>query len=212
LVSSFSANLQRRKTLSKSTVTRKEISARFTGPLIKFLAATSITPNMLTVFGFLLTIVAALLVGMGHLLAGGIVVLVSGLFDILDGALARAANKVTKFGGILDSTLDRLSEGALFVALIIFYAGQGILPVIIIGVALVGSFGISYVRARAEGAGLKCEVGILTRTERVIIFALSLLISGLSANIPIIASGIIAFFSLITIWQRLYYSWQQTKN
>ena len=167
---------------------------------------------MLTVFGFLLTIVAALLVGMGHLLGGGIMVLVSGLFDILDGALARAANKVTKFGGILDSTLDRLSEGALFVALLIFYAGQGILPLIIVGVALVGSFGISYVRARAEGAGLKCEVGILTRTERVIILAVGLLLGSWITNIPLIASGIIAFFSLITIWQRLYYSWQQTKN
>jgi CDP-diacylglycerol--glycerol-3-phosphate 3-phosphatidyltransferase len=176
------------------------------------LARTGLSPNILSWIGFVLALGAAALIITGHLLAAGFVVLVAGFFDIMDGALARHTKKVTPFGGILDSALDRLSEAAVLLAVLVLYAQEAAFtPIILACLALIGSLLVSYVRARAEGAGLECRVGIFTRGERVVVLALGLLLSHLDYAL-VIALAIIVVFSFFTVVQRLVYVWQQTKR
>jgi len=175
------------------------------------LAKTSITPNTITWLGFLLSVGAAALIVTGHLLAAGLLVLVAGLFDLLDGALARRTNQVTHFGAVLDSTLDRLAEAVLLLGILILYAReQSVLGILLVGIALPSSLLVSYIRARAEALGLDCKVGLFTRAERVIVLALGLLLSQIDYAL-IIALCIIVLFSLFTTGQRFLHVWHQTK-
>lgn len=190
---------------------RKTAAQYFSKPLVRLLAKTSITPNILTWFGFLLSVGAAVLIVTEHLLAAGFMVLFAGLFDMLDGALARLTNRITRFGAILDSILDRIAETILLLGILILYVReQSTLGVLLVGVALPGSLLVSYVRARAEAASLECEVGLFTRVERVIVLALGLLLSQIDYAL-MAALGIIALFSLLTIGQRLLHVRQQMK-
>lgn len=191
---------------------RQTTSAYFTQPVIKLLARTPVTPNTITWLGFLITIGAAVLVTTGNLFAAGFVVLVAGLFDMLDGALARATNRVTRFGGILDSTLDRLSEAVLLLSILVIYArGQQVAESLLVGIALLGSLMVSYTRARIEALGIECKVGLFTRPERVIILALGLLLSRFDYAL-VIALAIITVFSFFTVGQRLLHAWRQTRT
>lgn len=190
---------------------RKATSAYFTQPVIRLLARTPVTPNTLTWLGFWLTAGATALVITGHLFAAGWVVLVAGFFDMLDGALARATNRVTRFGGILDSTLDRLSEAVLLLGLLAIYARGQVAESMLVGITLIGSLLVSYTRARIEALGIECKVGFFTRPERVIILALGLLLSRYDGAL-VIALAIIAFFSFFTVVQRLLHAWNQTKT
>jgi CDP-diacylglycerol--glycerol-3-phosphate 3-phosphatidyltransferase len=184
---------------------RRSISVRFTTPVAKLLAHTPVTPNFLTWFGFLLTCGAAALVAMHHLLWGSIGILVAGLMDIFDGALARQTGRVSHFGAVLDSTLDRLSEGVVLLSIIFILARDGSeLGAVLAGATLMLSFSVSYIRARAEGMGVECSEGWFTRTERVIVIAL-----GLIFNQLIIALSIVSVLSLITATQRLYVTWRK---
>ncbi len=201
--------------ISRLQVFRKAIAAHITQPIVSLLEKTSITPNAVTLFGFVLILVAAALAGLGYPFAAGWMVLVSGFFDIIDGALARRTNQVTRFGGVLDSTLDRLSEGVILLgimAFFLFHASSEIFQwiVLLIGITLVFSFLVSYIRSRAEAAGIDCQVGIFTRAERVIILAVGLLI-GLNLAL-VIALLIIFLFSIITVIQRLACVYQQAKK
>jgi CDP-diacylglycerol--glycerol-3-phosphate 3-phosphatidyltransferase len=155
---------------------------------------------------------AGVLIVTGHLFAAGFVVLAAGFFDILDGALARSTNRVTRFGAVLDSTLDRLAEAVILIGLLVVYAREpAVAEVALVSVTLIGSQLVSYVRARAEGLGLQCEVGIFTRAERVVVLVLGLLLSQFDYAL-IIALAIILVFSYVTVGQRLFHVWQQTKN
>jgi CDP-diacylglycerol--glycerol-3-phosphate 3-phosphatidyltransferase len=184
---------------------RRSISVRFTAPVVKLLAHTPITPNFLTWFGFLLNCGAAALVSTRHLMWGGINVLVAGLMDILDGALARQTRRVSRFGAVLDSTLDRFSEGVVLLGIIFVFARDGSAPgAVLAGATLMLSFSVSYIRARAEGMDVECSEGWFTRTERVIVIAL-----GLIFNQLIIALSIVSVLSLITATQRLYVTWRK---
>ncbi len=139
-------------------------------------------------------------------------VLAAGLFDMLDGALARATNKVTRFGGVLDSTLDRLSEAALLIAILVIYVrGQQVGESILVGLAMVSSFTVSYLRSRMEATGIEGSVGLFTRPERIIILALGLLLSQYD-YVLVIALSVITFFSFLTAGQRLLHAWRQTRN
>jgi CDP-diacylglycerol--glycerol-3-phosphate 3-phosphatidyltransferase len=169
-----------------------------------------LTPNAISWFGFVLALVAAALIATAHPLAGGILVLVAGFFDILDGALARRLKKTTSFGGVLDSTLDRLSEAVLLLAILLTFGGSALIALLVF-LALLCSLLVSYVRARAEGAGLECGVGIFTRAERVVVLALGLLLSGIAYAL-IVALAIIVVFSFVTFVQRLVYVWRQTRR
>jgi len=169
------------------------------------LSKTGVTPNALTLINLALNVVAAYVIATGHFLPGGILVLVSGFFDLLDGALARFAKQATKFGAILDSTVDRMSEAAILFGLLIWYSGhEGRLEVALIFTVLIGSFLVSYVRARAEGLGWQCQVGLFTRAERVIVLAIGLLV-----NQVLIVLCILVVFVFVTVGQRLVYLWRQ---
>lgn len=191
---------------------RKTLSEHITQPVVKLIAKTPLTPNAITWIGFWITVGAAVLVVTGNLFAAGFVVLVAGLFDMLDGALARTTNRVTRFGGILDSTLDRLSEAVLLLGILVVYArGQQVWENLLVGIALLGSLLVSYIRARVEAMGIECKVGLFTRPERVIILALGLILSRFDYAL-ITALAIITFFSFFTVVQRLIYAWRQTKT
>ncbi len=212
---------EKRWSMVKISEVRKVASYYLTQPVVRILGRTSITPNAITCLGFLLAVGAAAFVITGHLFAAGLVVLISGFFDILDGALARHKNQATHFGAILDSILDRLAEAVLLLGILalfllteensaLFTLLSREWAVLLVGVALLGSLLVSYVRARAEALGLDCQVGLFTRAERVIVLALGLLLHQIAYAL-IIALAIIAVFSFITIGQRLLYVWQQTK-
>jgi CDP-diacylglycerol--glycerol-3-phosphate 3-phosphatidyltransferase len=191
---------------------RKAAARYFTQPAVRFLARTPITPSALTWLGFLLAVIAAALIATGHLLIAGLVVLIGGLFDMLDGALARHIKRTTRFGALLDSTLDRLSEGALLLGVLALYAREASTAgVLLAGAALLGSLLVSYLRARGEAQGLECQAGLFTRPERVVVLALGLLLSHFSYAL-IIALAIIVILSFITVGQRFVHLWQQTKS
>ena len=203
---------KKQQLMAKLSRFRKDAAYYLTRPAVQLLARTSITPNAITWFGLLLAIGGAVLIVTGHLLAAGLVVLIAALFDTLDGALARYTNRVTRFGAVLDSTLDRLSDAALLLGILVLYArDQSVVPILLVGLALLGSLLVGYIRARAEALGLECEVGLFTRVERVIVLALGLLLNQID-NALVIALGIIVVFSFFTAGQRLLYVWQQTKN
>jgi CDP-diacylglycerol--glycerol-3-phosphate 3-phosphatidyltransferase len=209
-----SVNTVSQKSQSKANLSRvrSTIAYRLTEPVVRVLARTPVTPNALTWSGFILALGAAALVITGHLFAAGFVVLIAGFFDTLDGALARRIDKATPLGAVLDATLDRLSEAVLLLAILALYAAQQSLAgILLVGVALLGSQLVSYIRARAEAQGLECRVGIFTRAERVVVLALGLLLSHLASAL-IIALAIIVVFSFVTVSQRLIYVWQQRKG
>ncbi len=198
--------------MAKLSEGRKLIAYHLTQPAAELLARTAITPNIITWFGFLITLGAAVLIATGHLFAAGWVVLIAGFFDILDGALARHTNRTTRFGALLDSTLDRLSEAVLLLGILVFYLlkDQVSAEVLLVCLALIGSLLVSYIRAKAEALSLECQVGLFTRTERVMVLALGLLLSQIDYAL-ITALAIIVLFSFITAGQRVVYVWQQTK-
>jgi CDP-diacylglycerol--glycerol-3-phosphate 3-phosphatidyltransferase len=181
---------------------RRGLARHFTEPAVAVIARTGATPDLLTWCGFLITLGATILAGLGLLVWAGLTSLFAALFDTLDGALARRLNRVTVFGGVLDSTLDRLSEGAMLVGILLWYLktdGPYLrYEVLLVGAALITSYTVSYIRARAEGAGIKCEVGISTRPERVILTGL-----GLIAGQVTLALAVIALTGTVTVIQRL---------
>jgi len=140
-----------------------------------------------------------------------LVVLAAGFLDMLDGALARHNNQSSRFGAVLDSTIDRISEAVLLFGILVFYIiNQAVLPAVLVYVALIGSMLVSYIRARAEAVGIECSVGLFTRAERVFVLVLGLLFSWLD-NALVIALAVIAVLSFFTVWQRLFYVWRQTR-
>jgi len=191
---------------------RRTLGKYFADPVVTVLEKTHITPNALTVIGMLITFVAAALVALKHPFAAGWVVLFAGLFDMLDGDLARRTNKVSKFGGVLDSTLDRVSEASVLIGIAVFYANrQSVWGVAVAGITLIGSQLPSYIRSKAENLNINGEIGLFTRPERVIILALGLLLAGIT-NILLIALIIIAVLSFFTAGQRLVHIWNKTKS
>src|SRR5437764_6570012 len=186
--------------------------------LIKPLARLGVTPNTLTVIGLLLSILAAVVIAQGLLVAGGLLVLFAGFFDMFDGAMARVRHAATTFGAFFDSTLDRYSESIILLGLLLYalqrpdlhdaiwpFANEQHWMITLIFIAMAGSLMVSYTKARAEGLGLECKTGLLARPERVIILALGLL-SGLS----IWAVTLLAIFSQITAIERIVYVWRIT--
>ncbi|MHB9092938.1 MAG: CDP-alcohol phosphatidyltransferase family protein, partial [Chloroflexota bacterium] len=151
----------------------KNFARRSVLPVAAALLRMGITPNALTLIGFALNVAVAAVIGFGFQTTGGLLVLFAGLFDMLDGAVARLGGKVTIFGGFLDSTLDRYSEAVIFFGLLVLYTNQGRdTEVLLVYAVIVGSLMVSYARARAEGLGLDCSVGWLQRPERILLLGL----------------------------------------
>ena len=144
--------------------------------LVAPLARTGIDPNALTVAGLLVSAVTAVCIGFGWTLAGGLLVMVTGGFDMLDGAVARVSGNGSRFGAFLDSTLDRWAEGLIFTGLVWYFVAQDArIEVVLAVTTMVGSMLISYTRARAEGLGLTCDVGVFQRPERLLVLGIALL-------------------------------------
>lgn len=193
------------------------IFRRLVERLMQPLVRSGITPNMVTVVGLLLSGLTALVLAGGHFVAGGLLVLFSGAFDMLDGGLARARGGGSKFGAFFDSTLDRLSEGVIYLGLLYWFTvTQRPLSAVLIYLVVLGSLLISYSRARAEGLGLECKVGLLARPERVILLGLALIVDGAGLvglpkdQILVDALAGLAILTFFTLAQRIWYIWRLT--
>lgn len=176
-------------------------------PPVRFLAGRGLSPNLLTVAGFLLNALVGLVLALGWVFPGGFLVLFAGLFDLLDGALARLAGRTSRFGALLDSVLDRFSEAAILAGLLWLYLSQeSVVEPLLLFAVLLGSFMVSYVRARAEGLGMDCEVGLAARPERVLLLALGLLFSQMVWSL-----ALLALLTHFTVAQRVWHVWRQAK-
>lgn len=186
----------------------KQRGRRVAEQIARVLAATGITPNTLTILTFFLNVGVGVILALGYIAIGGALVIVVGALDSLDGGLARVTGKVSTFGAFLDSTLDRYSEAVIFLGLLLWYVGAGDrqVPVLIFAV-LVGSIMVSYTRARAEGLGLRCEVGLLARPERIVLLGLGLIVGQVS-----IVLWILAVLTNLTALQRIIHVWRMTKE
>lgn len=165
------------------------------------LARTGLTPNQLTVMGLVLNGVVGWVAAEGRLQLAGVLLIVAGAFDMLDGAVARATGRVTRFGGVLDSVLDRYAEAFVLGGLLIWIVRTefGAVPVLLCYATIVGSILVSYVRARAEGAGIALTQGFFARPERIVVLALGLLLDR-----PIWALWLLAVATNLTVLQRLW--------
>lgn len=195
-------------------------------PIIKGMIKMGITPNMVTTIGFVGNVIAAFLfihasqltpisMGFSWIGWGGAILLFSGLFDMMDGRLARLGNMSTTFGAFWDSTLDRYSElFSLFSITLYLMTASGIWAGVITFLALVGSIMVSYVRARAEGLGIECKVGLMQRPERVVVTALAAIITGMTSNLWWLIGGmtLIAVLANITAFWRVAHCYKQLKD
>jgi CDP-diacylglycerol---glycerol-3-phosphate 3-phosphatidyltransferase len=170
-----------------------------------------ITPNVLTLFGFVLNAIVAYLLATQHLIWGGVMMLFAGLFDMLDGALAKITNQVTDFGGFLDSIVDRYSEAVILFGMLLYYYqepnNKGLVEIVLLYTILVGSMMISYARSRAGMLGIANEVGLLARPERIILLGIGLLAPTILLD-PML--WILAIGTQITAIQRIFYVYQVT--
>jgi CDP-diacylglycerol--glycerol-3-phosphate 3-phosphatidyltransferase len=176
--------------------------------IVRWLALSRIHPNVLTFLGLVINIVAAWLFAAGNFRAAGLVVIGAGLFDMVDGRVARETNRVTRFGGFFDSVLDRYSDLALFMGLLVYYAWIGRFGYIVLtAIVMTGSVMVSYTRARAECTIPKCKVGFLERPERIVLIILGALFDRMA---PVL--WVIAVLSNVTVIARMIYTWQETKH
>lgn len=168
----------------------KETLRQLLHPLVRLLSAMRVRPDTLTVVGWTLSLGAAALFGLGYVKAAGAGMLLAGLFDALDGAVARESNRMSSFGAFLDSTLDRFSESAIFVGIIFFYAAAA-RPheALLAGAAMTFSLLTSYTRARAEGLGIGCQVGLLERAGRVVVLSFFSLLGLVTVGVGLVAAG-----------------------
>jgi len=152
---------------------------RIIDAMVRGLAALGVPPNVLTTIGVMINVGCCVLFGFGEFFWAGIVLIVANIFDMLDGSVARLTGNVTKFGGFLDSSLDRLSDMVAFLGIIIFYAGnnsqKSLLYVTLAGVAMIGSVLVSYSTARSEALGVRANVGFLQRPERIVLLIIGAL-------------------------------------
>ena len=180
---------------------------RVVGPLAARLLRMGVTPDMVTVAGVVGAVAASFaLIARGHFVWGGAVVTVFVLTDALDGTMARQRGPAGNWGAFLDSTLDRIADASIFAALVIWYAGRGdsttLLCVSLF--CLVAGVVTSYAKARAEGLGMTCNVGIAERTERLILVLLGILLTGVGLDIALpVLLWVLAAASAITVGQRL---------
>ena len=193
---------------SRRPFSYKETFRQLIRPLVRVLSAMRVRPDSLTATGWALSVGAAVLFALGYTRTAGAVMLFAGLFDALDGAVARESNQISAFGAFLDSTLDRLSESAIFVGVIFFYAASSRpYEALLAGAAMTFSLMTSYARARAEGLGLKCEVGLLERAGRVLILSLFSLAGFLAIGVGLVAVG-----ALVTTAQRILHVRRVTRT
>jgi len=176
--------------------------------IVRGLALSRIHPNVLTFLGLLINVGAAWLLAVGQFRWAGAVIIGAGLFDMVDGRVARETNRVTRFGGFFDSVLDRYSDLGLLVGLLVWY-GSINRPsyVVLTAVAMMGCVMVSYTRARAENSIPTCKVGFMERPERVVL----MIIGALFDRMPEVL-WVIAVLSNLTVIHRMIFTWQEAKR
>ncbi|HEX4278437.1 MAG TPA: CDP-alcohol phosphatidyltransferase family protein [Bryobacteraceae bacterium] len=181
---------------------------RIINAIVTALALSRVHPNVLTFIGLLINIWAAFLFAAGKFRWAGVVVIGAGLFDMVDGRVARETNRVTRFGGFFDSVLDRYSDLGLLVGLLVFYASiNRYFYVVLTAIVMTGTVMVSYTRARAENTIPKCKVGFLERPERVVLIIVGALFIRMAQVL-----WVIAILSNITVIHRMIYTWQEAKR
>ena len=176
--------------------------------IVRGLALSKIHPNVLTLIGLLINIGAAVLLARGQFLKAGFVIIGAGVFDMVDGRVARETNQVTRFGGFFDSVLDRYSDLALLIGLLVWYGSINQFKyVVLTAVVMIASVMVSYVRARAENTIPMCKVGFMERPERVV-----LLIIGALFNRMAQVLWVIAVLGNLTVIARMIFTWQEAKR
>ena len=194
----------------------KQKALKLVNPVSGFFVRQGLSPNWLTTVSFLVCIVSAYFFSIGKLRSGAILFMLGGLFDMVDGQVARASNRVTRFGALYDSTLDRYSEILIFLGITHYYSVNinsdtylaQLIPFVIL-LALAGSLMVSYVRARAEAVGYECKSGLMQRPERIVLIVLGALIN---KYLLISAIFVIAIFANFTAMQRLYLVWSTSDD
>ncbi len=175
-------------------------------PLSLLARKINLAPNTITVIGLLMTLVAALVLSW-NLLMGGILILLSGLFDILDGVAARTHNRVSEFGAFFDSVIDRYSDSVLFAGLAWYFLASDSMTGAWLSIgSMIGALLVSYTRARAEGLGRECKAGIMERPERIVLMAFGAITGWI---LPVM--WVMFVLTHVTVMQRMYYVWKKLK-
>jgi CDP-diacylglycerol--glycerol-3-phosphate 3-phosphatidyltransferase len=176
--------------------------------IVHALALSKIHPNVLTFLGLVINMAAAALLAVGRFRLAGAVIIGAGLFDMVDGRVARETNRVTRFGGFFDSVLDRYSDLALLVGLLVWYGSiNRPFYVVLTAIAMTGSVMVSYTRARAENTIPTCKVGFMERPERVVLVIIGALFLHMAQVL-----WVIAVLSNLTVVHRMIFTWQETKR
>ena len=177
-------------------------------PVARFVGRTGLSPNGVTLIGFVLMVIVGFVLSQGYLQLAGVLLIVAADFDAIDGALARLSDRVTRFGAFFDSTLDRYAEAAVFLGILIYFYRQGAgTEVFLAYLAIIGSLMVSYTRARGEGLGVSIRGGLLSRLERMAILILLLLLKQLT-----LAVWILAVLTNVTALQRIWLTWQALRE
>ncbi len=175
--------------------------------IVRALALSRIHPNVLTLIGLLINGVAAALLAAGKFVAAGLVIVGAGLFDMVDGRVARQTNRVTRFGGFFDSVLDRYSDLVLLMGLLVYYASiNRFFYVVLTAVVMTGSVMVSYTRARAECIIPLCKVGFMERPERIVLLIIGALFGRMAQVL-----WVIAVLSNLTVLHRILFTWRATR-
>ena len=186
----------------------RALPRQLTTPVVTVMARMGVTPNMLTVAQLAGGIVAALVIASGELVWGGIALLLAAALDGFDGTLARATGRVTRFGGVFDSTVDKMFEGVVLGGLLYYFLDRGDdLESMLVFATAVGSLCVSYVRARAQAEGIELFDGIFTRGVRIIVLAAGLVLGGLTVVLWVLAVG-----TAVTTLHRLYVTWRRLEG
>ena len=182
-------------------------------PVARLFARLGLTPNSVSLIGLAIAGGGAYVIAIGNWWAGGLIVLFAGIFDLFDGALARATGKVSDFGALLDSTVDRVSEAVVLLGLLAYYLSKdNDLGSMLVYVALVGSIMVSYMRARSEGLGIDCKVGVMTRPERVAAVGIGLIVGHWVPVVVMVVLGVIGALTTVTAIHRLFHTSRMIAN
>src|SRR5262245_58411143 len=176
--------------------------------IVRGLALSRIHPNVLTFIGLLINIWAAYLLARGQFLNAGLVIIGAGIFDMVDGRVARETNRVTRFGGFFDSVIDRYSDLALLIGLLVWYGSiNRPFYVVLTAIVMAASVMISYTRARAENSIPTCKVGFMERPERVVLLIIGALFDHMA---PVL--WVIAVLGNLTVVHRMVFTWQEAER
>ncbi|MBW3655616.1 MAG: CDP-alcohol phosphatidyltransferase family protein [Gemmatimonadetes bacterium] len=195
----------------------RDQGTRLLQPVMDLFVRTGLTPNAATTIGFVVTAGAGISYFFGHLQLGGLLVLLGGFFDIVDGYIARRRSMSTTFGSFYDSTLDRVSEVVVLMGVMSLYVGDrptlGVWwMVYVVAAAIAGSLLVSYTRARAEGLGIDCRVGLMQRAERILLLGIATLFFGSWRNGVVLTWVMLAMAALtnLTALYRVYWVYKYT--